>query len=155
MPYDNGIGTSPESHALDENPDNKDESVVTCDDEEEVKTLEGVDFTKFVDVEYLSQDEIKKIETEARAKERSVDYRYIERMKTEGVTEDLAVKALVGRFYGNEARTRFFLNSDFYYGSDAPTPLDRLEKAIREDAIPECIEMLEGTKISFDYGDHF
>lgn len=154
MPYDNGIGTSEEFEALDENPDFSEESIVTNNDEE-VETLEGVDFTKFVDVEYLTPDDIKRIEAEAKAKERPVDYRYIERMKSEGVTEELAVKAFIGRFYGNEARTRFFLNSDFYYGSDAPTPLDRLEKAIREDAIPECVEMLEGTKISFDYGDHF
>ncbi len=76
-------------------------------------------------------------------------------MKEEGVTEELAIKAFVGRFGGNESQTRFFLNSDFYYGSDAPTPLTRLFKAREEDSFAECIEMIEGTKISWDLGDHF
>lgn len=124
-------------------------------EDDEIVTLEGVDFTKFVDVQALTPDQAKKLAAEVRAKERPLNYRYIERMKTEGVTEDLAIKAFIGMFRGNEAQTKFFLNADFYYGSDAPTPLDRLTKAVEEDKIHECIVMLEGTKDGLDHGDHF
>ena len=76
-------------------------------------------------------------------------------MKKDGVTEELATMAFIGRFEGNRAQTVFFLNSDFYYGSDARTPLDRLRKAIIPDTIPECIELIEGTTEGLEQGDHF
>ncbi len=153
MPFGNGFEVSTELPRLEGDTSAQKELVVVYD--ENVETIQGVDFTKFVKVEYLSPEDIEKAQVEVRAKERPVDYQYIERMKKEGVTEELAVKAFVGRFYGNEDMTRFFLNSDFYYGSDAPTPMDKLIKAIKEDTIPECIDMLEATKVSFEYGDHF
>ena len=152
MPYGNGFGAADEIRGPSENSEPSDE-IVNADDK--VKTLEGVDFTKFVEVQYLTKDEAKKRATSALEKERPVDYRYIERMKRDGVSEDLAIKAFVGRFGGNESQTRFFLNADFYYGSDAPTPLTRLIKAREDDTFAECIELIEDTKISWDYGDHF
>ena len=152
MAYGNGFGSEEENRVLGENSERSDEIVNA---NQEVKTLEGVDFTKFVEVQYLSKDEAKKRVASALEKERPVDYRYIELMKRDGVTEDFAIKAFVGRFGGNESQTRFFLNADFYYGSEAPTPLTRLIKAREEDAFAECIEMIEDTKISWDYGDHF
>ncbi len=124
-------------------------------DIEEVGTLEGVDFTKFVKVEYVTPDEAKRLAEESRARERPIDYQYIEQMEKEGVTEEIAVRAFVGRFGGNENQTKFFLNSRFYYGSDAPTPLDRLRKAVAEGTIPECIETLEQTKEALERGAHF
>lgn len=80
---------------------------------------------------------------------------YIDQMKKERVTVELAIKAFAGRFGGNESRIKFFLNADFYYGSDAPTPLARLIRAFEDDTISECIEMIEGTKISWYQGVHF
>ena len=117
MPYGNGFGATDEIRVPGENSEPSDE-IVNADDE--IKTLEGVDFTKFVEVQYLTKDEAKKRATSALEKVRPVDYRYIELMKRDGVSEDLAIKAFVGRFGGNESQTRFFLNADFYYGSDAP-----------------------------------
>lgn len=124
-------------------------------EDDETKVLEGVDFTKFVDVPTMTLDEARKLAAEVRAKERPVDFHYIEQMKTKGVTEELAIKAFIGKFRGNEPQTRFFLNADFYYGSDAPTPLDRLTKAVKENTILDCIAMLEATKDGLDRGDHF
>ena len=103
----------------------------------------------------MSPEEARRDAEEARELERPIDYQYIDLMKKEGVTKELAVKAFAGIFCGNEEQTQFFLNSDFYYGSDAPTPLDRLKKTIAEDSVAECIEMLGGTKRGLDYGDHF
>lgn len=66
-------------------------------------------------MQYLSKDEAEKRATSALKKEHPVDYRYIELMKRGGVSEDLAIKAFVGRFGGNESQIRFFLNADFCY----------------------------------------
>ena len=154
MAYGNGFGTSTEFQALSENPETG-ENVVDNDGAEDVVTLEGEDLEKVYGAKFMSAEEAEQSAAEARALVRPIDYRYIEQMKKDGVTEELAVKAFVGRFRGNEGRTKFFLNSDFYYGSDAPTPLDRLKKAVAEGTVSECIEMLEGTKRSLDYGGHF
>ena len=148
----NNVHVSTEDFEFDEETTASNDEVVQ---EDEVITLEGESLEKYGELEFITPERAKVLEAEARAKERPVDYTYIERMKEEGVTEELAIKAFVGLFGGNEVRTEFFLNGDFYYGSDAPTPLARLKKAIIEDKIPECIEMLEGTKISLEYGDHF
>ena len=148
----NNVHVSTEDFEFDE------ETTVSNDDvvqEDEIITLEGESLEKYGELEFITPERAKILEAEALAKERPVDYKYIERMKEEGVTEELAIKAFVGLFGGNEARTEFFLNGDFYYGSDAPTPLARLKKAITEDKIPECIEMLEGTRESLSWGDHF
>ncbi len=143
-------------HVPTENLDfDEESSLVEEDHNANVRILEGVDFTQFVDVEYITPEEAKRLAAESRERERPIDYRYIEQMKKEGVTEELAIMAFIGRFEGNRAQTEFFLNSDFYYGSDAPTPLDRLRKAILEDTIPECLELLEGTKEGLERGDHF
>ena len=155
MALDNGIVTSTELVALDDSSCSCDEQVPVVNQNEDVITIEGEDLSKIPRVKFLSPEDVLRDVEEARALERPIDYRYIEQMKKEGVTEELAIKAFVGRFRGNEDQTQFFLNSDFYYGSDAPTPLDRLKKAIEEDKVSECIEMLEGTKISLDFGDHF
>ena len=152
MPFDNGFETPSEFLKHRESSVSAEEPT---DVDDEIRTLEGIDFTKFVEVPTITPEEARKLAAEVRAKERPVDYNYIERMKTEGVTEELAIKAFIGKFRGNEAQTRFFLNADFYYGSDAPTPLDRLTKAVQEDTIDECILMLEGTKDGLDRGDHF
>lgn len=158
MPLGNGIAKSPHFLKLHEDKDSTKKALVIDDvdeDAEDVEVLEGVDFTKYVDVVYITPEQAEKRAAAAKAKERPVDYRYVDQMKREGVTEELAVKAFVGRFGGNEPRTRFFLNSDFYYGSEAPTPLTRLIKAFEEDTISECIEMIEGTRISWYQGAHF
>lgn len=155
MPLGNGSLVSTESEVLEEYKNVPKNHIVVDRDNEGVETLEGLDFTKYVEVEYLTPEQAKKLAAEVLAEERPVDYSYIERMKKEGVSEALAVGAFKGRFGGNESRTKFFLNSKFYYGSDAPTPLDRLIKAVEEDTMPECIEMLEGTKDGLDRGDHF
>ena len=148
----NNVHGSTEDFEFDEETTVSNDEVVP---EDEIITLEGESLEKYGELEFITPEEAKILEAEAIAKERPVDYKYIERMKEEGVTEELAVKAFIGRFGGNRTRTEFFLNGDFYYGSDAPTPLDRLRKAIIEDKIAECIEMLEGTKISLEHGDHF
>ena len=153
MSLRNGSDSAPAIQALSDYSECSEERKNVEDDE--IVTLEGIDFTKFVEVPAITPEEAQKLAAEVRAKERPLDYRYIERMKTEGVTEDLAVKAFIGMFRGNEAQTKFFLNADFYYGSDAPTPLDRLTKAVEEDKIQDCIVMLEGTKNGLDHGDHF
>ncbi len=155
MALGNGIVISTDLVDLDDSSSSGDEHVPIVIEDEDVITLEGEDLSKIPGVKILSSEEALRDAEEARALERPIDYRYIEQMKKEGVTEELAIKAFVGRFCGNEDQTQFFLNSDFYYGSDAPTPLDRLKKAIEEDTVSECIEMLEGTKISLDFGDHF
>ena len=154
MAYGNGFGTSTEFQAISENSETE-EKVVNNDGTEDVLTLEGEDLEKVYGAKYMSPEEAEQSAAEARALERPIDYHYIEQMKKDGVTEELAVKAFLGRFRGNEGRTKFFLNSDFYYGSDAPTPIDRLKKAVAEGTMSECIEMLEGTKRGLDYGDHF
>ena len=148
----NNVDVSTEDFEFDEETTVSDGEVVQ---EDEIITLEGESVEKYGELEFITPEKAKILEAEAIAKERPVDYKYIEQMKNEGVTDELAVKAFIGRFGGNRTRTEFFLNGDFYYGSDAPTPLSRLRKAIIEDKIPECIEMLEGTKISLEYGDHF
>ena len=154
MAYGNGFGTSTEFEALSENSETE-EKVVNTDGTEDVVTLEGEDLVEVYGAKFMSPEEAEQAAAEARARQRPIDYRYIEQMKKDGVTEELAVKAFLGRFGGNEGETKFFLNSDFYYGSDAPTPLDRLKKAVAEGTMSECIEMLEGTKQGLDYGDHF
>lgn len=155
MPRDNGTLYAKELPTPEQGKALPDEPVVVADESENIQVLEGQDFTKYVEVKYITPEEAIKRATAAKAKERSIDYQYIDQMKKYGVSEDLAIKAFIGRFGGNEDRTQFFLNSKFYYGSDAPTPLDRLRKAINEDTIPECIELLEGTKNALDQGDHF
>ncbi len=155
MAVDNSIVTSKELITLDDSSCSSDEHVHLVNEDEDVKTLEGDDLSKIPVVKFLSPEEAVRDAEEARSLERPIDYRYIEQMKKEGVSEELAIKAFVGRFCGNEDQTQFFLNSDFYYGRDAPTPLDRLKKAVAEDTVSECIEMLEGTKISLEFGDHF
>ena len=80
----------------------------------------------------MTSKEAKRYAQEAEDNERPVDYQYIDQMKKKGVSEELAVKAFVGLFGGNEKRTQFFLKSHFYYGSDAPSPLDRLKKALSD-----------------------
>lgn len=155
MPFENGSVLPRETSACDDDKSVQAEIVLVDYEDKKVETLEGVDFTKFVDVEYVTPEQAKKLAEESRARERPIDYRFIEQMRTEGVSEELAIKAFVGRFGGNVRQTQFFLNSRFYYGSDAPTPLDRLRKAVAEDAIPECIEMLEETKEGLERGDHF
>ena len=154
MAHGNDSGTSTEVHVRSENTDTE-ENVVNNDGTEDVMTLEGEDLEKVYGAKFMSPEEAEQDAAEARALERPIDYRYIEQMKKDGVTEELAVKAFVGRFCGNETQTKFFLNSDFYYGSDAPTPLARLKKAVAEGTVSECLEMLEGTKRGLDYGDHF
>lgn len=156
MPADDHNVISNNRHVPNKDPDFKEESIVYDDDHQKaVRILEGVDFTKYVEVEYITPEVAKRLAAESKERERPIDYRYIEQMKKEGVTEELAIMAFIGRFEGNRAQTEFFLNSDFYYGSDAPTPLDRLRKAIIADTIPECIELLEGTKEGLERGDHF
>ena len=155
MPYGNGTFDSSEIETLEEEQTVNTDTTTTDNESEEISTFEGEDFTKYVKVKYLTPEEVKRVAAEERAKERPIDYRYIDRMKKEGVTEELAVRAFIGSFGGNEYQTQFFLNSRFYYGSDAPTPLDRLRKAVREDKIAECIAMLEGTKEGLERGDHF
>lgn len=152
MAFDNGFGISNESQALTGQTDTRDVPVVAV---EEVETLEGVDITKYIDVKQITPEEAKRLAAEVRAKERPIDFKFIEKMKAEGVTEELAVKAFKGRFRDNEAQTRFFLNADFYYGSDAPTPLTQLVKAVKEETLTEYIELLEGTRDGLDRGDHF
>ena len=154
MACGNGCGTSTEFEALSENSETQAE-VANADGTEDVVTLEGEDLEKVYGAKFMSPEEAEQKAAEARALERPIDYRYIEQMKKDGVTEELAVKAFAGRFCGNETQTKFFLNSDFYYGSDAPTPLARLQNAVAEGTVSECIEMLEGTKRGLDYGDHF
>lgn len=78
------------------------------DDEDEVLLLEGQSFERFGDVQVISPDEAIKPVVAARAKIRPVDLQIIECMREEGVTEELAVKAFVGLFGGNEVRTAFF-----------------------------------------------
>ena len=155
MPLDNGILNPKEFRTTEQGLTLTEESFVVVEKNKSIQVLEGEDFTEYVDVKYNTPDDALKRATEAKAKERPIEYKYIDQMKKHGVTEYLAIKAFVGRFGGNEDRTQFFLNSKFYYGSDAPTPLDRLRKAVNEDTIPECIELLEWTKIALDQGDHF
>ena len=150
----NGLGTSTEFQSPSENNETG-EKVVNNDGTDDVVTLEGEDLEKVYGAKFMSPEEAEQAAAQARALLRPIDYRYIEQMKKDGVTEELAVKAFVGRFGGNDGETKFFLNSDFYYGSDASTPLDRLKKAVAEGTVSECIEMLEGTKRGLDYGDHF
>lgn len=152
MAFGNGSG---EFGSNVEQTDTSDASVAGVEDVQEIETLEGVDITKYVDVEYISPEEVRRLAAEVRAKERPIDYEFIEKMKADGVTEELAVKAFIGRFRGNEAQTRFFLNADFYYGSETRTPLAQLVKAAKEDTMTECIEMLEETRDGLDRGDHF
>ena len=155
MPLDNGILNAKKFRTTEHGQTLPEKSIVGVEKSENIQVLEGEDFTKYVDVKYNTHEDALKRAAAAKSKERSIDYRYIDQMKKHGVTEDLAIKAFVGRFGGNEDRTQFFLNSKFYYGTDAPTPLDRLRKAVNEDTIPEYIELLEGTKIALDQGDHF
>lgn len=152
----NGGDASPSKlEALSPESDTRDVLPSQTDEKEKVLVLEGQDFTKGVQVTPLTSEEARRYAQEAEDNERPVDYRYIEQMKTEGVSEELAVKAFVGLFGGNERRTRFFLKSHFYYGSEAPSPLDRLKKALNDGNMSECIRMLEGTRIGLSWGDHF
>ena len=155
MSYGNGTFDSSVIEKVEEDQSVSKDTIVLDRVSHEVEPLDGEDFTKYVDVTYMTAEEAKIKAAECRAEELPIDYRYIEQMKNEGVTEELAITAFVGSFGGNEYQTKFFLNSRFYYGSDAPTPLDRLRKAVDEDKIAECIEMLEGTKEGLERGDHF
>ncbi len=155
MPKDSNIEVSGELYIPVDDLDFETETFGGNEEEEERGVLQGENLERLGELDYITPERAKILAAEARAKERPIDYKYIEQMKREGVTEDLAVKAFIGRFGGNKTQTQFFLTSDFYYGSDAPTPLDRLKKAILEDTVPECIEMLEGTKESLHRGNHF
>ena len=155
MPHGDQTSDSFEPETLGVEQSDRADPVGSDNEPEDISIFEGEDFTKYVKVEYLTAEEVKRVAAEARAKERPIDYRYIDQMKKEGVTEELAVRAFVGRFLGNEYQTKFFLNSRFYYGSDAPTPLDRLRKAVLEDTVTECIEMLEETREALGRGHHF
>ena len=107
MAYENGSGNSTEFQARSENPETG-ENVVNNDGTEDVLTLEGEDLAKVYGAKFMSPEEAEQAAAEARARQRPIDYRYIEQMQKDGVTEELAVKAFVGRFGGNEGETKFF-----------------------------------------------
>ena len=124
------------------------------EEHEEIRCLEGVDFTIGLDIKPLTPEEVEQMAEEARAKNRPVDQKYIEQMKKEGVTEDLAIKAFIGLFGGNESLARFFLNSNFYSWTNAPSPIDQLKTAVEKGKMTECVDRIEGTYISWSWGDY-
>ena len=149
-------GNTPEQtlEALSNKSSGSTDSARPKEEPEEIRCLEGVDFTIGLDIKPLTPEEVEQMAEEARAKNRPVDQKYIEQMKKEGVTEDLAIKAFIGLFGGNESEARFFLNSNFYSWTDAPSPIDQLKKAVKEDKMTECVDRIEGTFISWSWGEY-
>ena len=149
-------GNTPERtlEALSNEPSGNNDSTRPNEKTDEIRYLEGVDFTIGLDITPLTPEEIEQIAEEARSKKRPVDQYYIEQMKNEGVTEVLAIKAFIGLFGGNESLARFFLNSNFYSWTDAPSPIDQLKKAVEEGKMTECVDRIEGTYISWSWGDY-
>ena len=121
---------------------------------EKIRCLEGVDFTVGLDIKALTPEECEQISAEFVARLRPNDQRYIEQMKKEGVTEDIAVKAFIGWFADNESEARFFLNSNFYGWTDAPSPIDQLKKAVKEDNMTKYVDLIEGSYTSWSLGEY-
>ena len=149
-------GYTPERilETLSNEPNGSNDSARPNEKTDEIRCLEGVDFTIGLDITPLTPEEVEQMAEEARAKKRPVDQYYIEQMKNEGVTEDLAIKAFIGLFGGNESLARFFLNSNFYSWTDAPSPIDQLKKAVEEGEMTECVDRIKGTYISWSWGDY-
>lgn len=140
--------------ALSNDPSGSNDSARPNEKTDEIRYLEGVDFTIGLDIKPLTPQEVEQMAAEAKAKERPVDQDYIEQMRKEGVTEDLAIKAFIGLFGGNESLTRFFLNSNFYGWTDAPSPIDQLKKSANEGSLTECVGRIEETYISWSWGEY-
>lgn len=81
MPLDNGILNVKEFRPTEQGQTLPEESLVGVEKNENIQVLEGEDFTKYVDVEYNTREDALKRATAAKAKERSIDYRYIDQMK--------------------------------------------------------------------------
>lgn len=52
-------------------------------------------------------------------------------------------------------QARIFLESRFYYGSQAPSPIDRLNLAYKEGTLDECLSLIKGTFTAVQQGAHF
>lgn len=154
MSLNDGYAQERTLEALSNEPSGSNDSARAKKKTDEIRYLEGVDFTIGLDITPLTPEEVKQMAEEARAKKRPVDQYYIEQMKNEGVTDDLAIKAFIGLFGGNESLARFFLNSNFYSWTDAPSPIDQLKKAVEEGKMTECVDRIEGTYISWSWGDY-
>ena len=76
--------------ALSNEPSGSRDSARPEDEIEEIRCVEGVDFTVGLDIKALTQEEVEQMLAKAKAKERPVDQGHIEQMKNEGVTADLA-----------------------------------------------------------------
>ena len=154
MSLNDGYAPERTLKALSNEPSGSSDSARPKEEHEEIRYLEGVDFTIGLDIKELTQEEVEQMAAEAKAKERPVDQGYVEKMKKEGVTEDLAIKAFIGLFGGNESEARFFLNSNFYRWTDAPSPIDQLKKAVKEGKMTECVARIEDTYISWSWGEY-
>lgn len=64
-------------------------------------TFEAAYFARCGKLKYIEREEAKRAEEKARVTLRPMYYKYIEQMKKEGVSDELAVKAFIGRPAGN------------------------------------------------------
>ena len=62
-------------------------------DDDELITLEGENFARFGELAYIEREEAERSEEEARVAIEPVDYKFVEQMKKEGVSEEPAVSA--------------------------------------------------------------
>lgn len=51
--------------------------------------------------------------------------------------------------------TRFFLESRFYYGSQAPSPIERLNFALEKENLADCLSLIKETFLAIEQGAHF
>lgn len=52
-------------------------------------------------------------------------------------------------------QARIFLESRFYYGSQAPSPIDRLNLAYQDGTLDECLSLIKSTFTAVQQGAHF
>ena len=74
--------------------------------DDELITLEGENSERSGKLKFTEREEAKLPEAEERVPLRPVVYKYIEQITKEGVSEEPAVQALVGRLGGNSIRQR-------------------------------------------------
>ena len=60
-------------------------------------------------------------------------------------------------FFNDTDAARVFLESRFYYGSDDPSPFDRLNLAYtdKDDTLDDCLSLIQDTFVAVEQGAHF
>ncbi len=73
----------------------------------------------------------------------------------EDLQTDTVADAFKALFGDNKEEACVFLESRFYYGSQAPSPIDRLNLACKEGTLNDSLSLIRGTYEALQQGAHF